>query len=312
MFVKVNSAQPTNYSQEGMYGGYTHNVGRKVSAHLSATKGGKESTPGVYPSQNPFFNGATPHRARVFEYSMEDPYTPGPEYFRDRHAQMASSYNVLPPLYDYSALGNRQYPDEVDEEEEGNEEIPDERECSTDVISINNQFVPRDSVTGNIITHSFIAKAPFNKISFTGLSKNGSESMRHQNLLLSSHESLRSSQNGGWNMEHELFSATNNMNIIDQRIQDRAVDNWARMFKRCMLEYRRHRLRKAAKGLMSPSPNSRGKVIKNQRAGYYQHQTKRVINPKSMYGFYPCVRFIQRCVKIKQKLGTLRYATAPS
>ena len=147
-----------------------------------------------------------------------------------------------------------------DEEEE---DIPDEGVTASEMIQVHNRIVPRDSITSNILTHSFLAKTPFSQMSASEDSQQEISAIKRHNNMYSSHASLLSSQINPLDQN----SFVRGMHIVDQTAQDRAIYNWEKLFKRCMLEYRRHRLRKAAKNMLSPSP--RKHVLPQRQQSYY-------------------------------------------
>ncbi len=66
--------------------------------------------------------------------------------------------------------------------------------------------------------------------------------------------------------------------------------------------------------LVSPSPKKRN-VPKRQKDKngkiVMRHAQRYVPDSAHIYDFYPCVRFIQRCMKIKISRKSLRYTSTP-
>ena len=180
------------------------------------------------------------------------------------------------------------------------EEIPDEDVNTDEMVRIHNQIVPRGSITSNILTHSFCVNAPFTQLSVSDLSRIDKTSL-HKNALISSHSSFNSSQRDVFCQPHEFSSHQKNLKIIDETVQDRALFNWGKLFSKCMLEYRRHRLRKAFNGLYAKTPkNIHNMMMAPQMSQQFnkmgspremhstrKHQARHVANPTPMYDFYP-------------------------
>lgn len=313
---------------------YNQVSGRKISTNtMNNSFKGLERNSNIYKSNNPFLQNDTPKRTRVFAYGEESPYSPSDAYLRDRSSRLVNSYNV--PLKNqgkrYVEVEDRQtnqvkrhllanemevvYHDLDDLEDE--EDIPDERAPTSELMTPSNRGVRMDSVTNNVLAHSFIVRPPSSHISVSDFSRKNTGSMKNGNILLSSQSSMSSVYNSGVNLSNDFVLQRNHINFMDQRSHDRALFNWEKLFKRCMLEYRRHRLRKAARGIISPSPKTKVQKAKgqNQRLGSHQprsHQPRRVINYRPIYKFYPCVRFIQRCMKLRKERRSLRYACVPT
>jgi hypothetical protein len=105
------------------------------------------------------------------------------------------------------------------------------------------------------MSHSIIGMTPFSHISLSEVSGRDLTTSGNRNNILSSHASIFSSQTNPMEINQSSFLSKNGINIINQRSQERALFNWSMLYRNCMLEYRRHRLRKAAKGMItSPSP----------------------------------------------------------
>ncbi len=68
-----------------------------------------------------------------------------------------------------------------------------------------------------------------------------------QKKIPSTNGSVFSSTINPMEMLTSSVSSKNGLNIIDIATQERAISNWSMLYRKCMQEYRRHRLRKVAK-----------------------------------------------------------------
>ena len=95
------------------------------------------------------------------------------------------------------------------------------------------------------------------------------------------------------------FGHQNTVGMIGQHLSQRALQNWSILYRKWMLEYRRHRMRKAAKGIVG-----QGTKPKTGR----RKRPRQVIRMRKDLKWYPWVRFIQRMIKLKLRVRNLRRA----
>jgi hypothetical protein len=188
--------------------------------------------------------------------------------------------------------------DDDDDDDDDEEDIPDEDSNTSEIIQFHGQIVPRESITSNIMPRSFIGATPFAHISLSDQFNNRMTLDGQRKNILSSNSSVFSSTINPMEMLHSSISSKNGLNIIEMRSQERAIFNWSMLYRKCMQEYRIHRLRKVAKGMvLSPSPKKSNFPIRQQNKNgqlVIRHAQKYVRDSAPFYDFYPCVRFIQR------------------
>jgi hypothetical protein len=189
------------------------------------------------------------------------------------------------------------YNDMDDDDDE--EDIPDEDSNTSEIIHFHGQIVPRESITSNIMPRSFIGVTPFAHVSINNQFNKRMTTDGQQKKIPSTNGSVFSSTINPMEMLTSSVSSKNGLNIIDIATQERAISNWSMLYRKCMQEYRRHRLRKVAKGMVvSPSPK-KSNVPKRQKDKngkiVMRHAQRYVPDSAHIYDFYPCVRFIQRC-----------------
>lgn len=178
-----------------------------------------------------------------------------------------------------------------DDDEE--EDIPDEDSNTSEIIQFHGMIVPRESITSNILSHSFIGMTPFSHLSLSEVPSRDLMSTGKRNNILSSHASIFSSQTNPMEINQSSFSIKIGANTPYQRSEDRAIFNWSMLYRKCMLEYRRHRLRKAVKGMnISPSPQKAKTQVRQQpmhanKRPVMKHAPRNIQNSKSLYKFYP-------------------------
>jgi len=188
---------------------------------------------------------------------------------------------------------------EMDDDDEDEEDIPDEWTDTEEMIKIHDRIIPRGSITSNILTHSFIVEAPFSALSISNNSRRESNNVSNISRGIISNKSSFNTPNSGLSKRTEIRPQERSMNMINQHNSQTAIDNWSRMFRKIMLEYRRYRIRKAAQGEYSPSLKRKNtKSSKPTPAIRIQNGLK----------WYPCVRFIQRWMKLWLKRRTLRWS----
>ena len=204
------------------------------------------------------------------------------------------------------------YNDMDDDDDE--EDIPDEDSNTSEIIQFHGQIVPRESITSNIMPRSFIGVTPFAHVSINNQFNKRMLTDGQQKKKLSTNGSVFSSTINPMELTSSV-SSKNGLNIIDIASQERAIYNWSMLYRKCMKEYRRHRLRKVAKGMaVSPSPKKSNvpKRQKDKNGKIVMRQAQRYVPDSAhIYDFYPCVRFIQRCMKIKISRKSLRYTSTP-
>jgi hypothetical protein len=206
------------------------------------------------------------------------------------------------------------YKDMDDDDDDDEEDIPDEDSNTSEIIQFHGRIVPRDSITSNIMPRSFIGVTPFAHISISNQSNKRMITDGQRNKILSTQGSVISSTINPMEMLSSV-SSKNGINIIEMGSQERAILNWSMLYRKCMQEYRRHRLKKVSKGMVvSPSPK-KSNVPKRQKDKngkiVMRHAQRYVPDSAHIYDFYPCVRFIQRCMKIKISRKSLRYTSTP-
>jgi len=170
--------------------------------------------------------------------------------------------------------------------------------------------MPRESITGNI-TYSNQKPGHFMKMSMSDISSGVG---KKQNMLFSSQISGLSSQRNPLELNQSSYSYKyGGMNIIDQRSSERAIQNWAKFYKKCMTEYRKHRLKKAVMSFRTKNPQ-RSPAVRKQFGGQlnsFKNPVNKHRSLKPKYAYYPCVRFIQRCLRVKLLKRRLRFTPVP-
>lgn len=190
-----------------------------------------------------------------------------------------------------------------DFDDEDEEEVPDENIDTSEMMERHSRIVLRDTITSNILTHSFTQNTAFSPLGHE-FSNQHMRVIGDRRIMLASHSSFNPPHRDELGIAQNLICEKRSLFSQATDVNERAVANWARLFKNCMLEYRRHRLRKAKKGMISPSPPKKHQTVK--------HKPRRIINARPLYKFYPCVRFIQRCIRLKKLKRSLRYAAVPT
>ena len=187
---------------------------------------------------------------------------------------------------------------------EEDDEIPDESPNAEELIKIHDQLIPRGSITNNILSHSFVIDTPMSMLSSINDSRRESEQYSNRNNLYK--ENSMSVQNNDAYNSIEFMSPQSNFSGSDKIYDLRAVSNWERIFKRWMLEYRRHRLRKAAKNFMQETSH---KQTKNQYIA--KKKMPSIYSSTNSYKMYPWIRFLQRIRRLIKKNGTYRNIIFP-
>lgn len=138
-----------------------------------------------------------------------------------------------------------QYYEVNDDEDE--EDIPDEDNNTEMAIKLYDRIVPREAITKNIANNSYLIDSPFGNISSVGNdSRRESNYMGRSGNNLGSNYSSFHTPKSGYYERSNLVLPEKAIHIIHDQMSQRAVDNWGYLFKKCMLEYRRYRMRKAA------------------------------------------------------------------
>jgi hypothetical protein len=120
---------------------------------------------------------------------------------------------------------------EVDDEDE--EDIPDEDTGAEMSIKLYDHIIPRRAITKNITNNSYLIDSPFSNISSVDNdSRRDSNNLRPINRGFMSNQSSFNTPKSQYYDRSNIILPERAMQIINEKTSDRAVYNWAYMFRK--------------------------------------------------------------------------------